>query len=286
MPLLPMRELLIKAKKERYAVPQFNVWNLEWIKTILQASQKLKTPVILGVSVNGSKYMGGYKVVMSMIKSLMDCLNISIPVAVHLDHATSVKECFNAIDAGFTSVMIDASKFDFETNVKMTKEVVDYAHARNVTVEAELGRIGGKEDYIVAEEAYAIPDECVELVKQTNIDCLAPALGSVHGIYHGEPKLGFVQMEEISNKVSLPLVLHGGSGIPDEQIKRAITCGTAKINVNTDCLIAWKDLMDKYIGDNPNEIDPRKIIGSGLIGIENVVINRCEVFGSIGKAED
>jgi len=284
MALENLKDMLNKAKINKYAVPQFNVWNLEWISAVLDECQKISTPVILGVSVNGAKYMGGYYVVSQIIKSYIKSNNIDIPVAIHLDHSPSFEECKNAIDGGFTSVMIDASKEVLENNIAITKKVVEYAHSKNVTVEAELGRIGGKEDFVVAESSYAIPSECLRLVKETKIDTFAPALGSVHGVYHGEPKLGFKQMKEIQELTDLPLVLHGGSGLPNEQLKKAISCGTCKINVNTDCLLAWKDILNKVLKDNPNEIDPRKIIGPGKIGIANVIKEKCTVFGSIGKA--
>lgn len=284
MNLVNIKELLRKAEKGRYAVPQFNVWNLEWISAVLDECQELQTPVILGVSQNGAKYMGGYYVVTQLIKAYIIKNNITIPVAIHLDHAATFETCKEAIDEGFTSVMIDASKMPLEENIATTKKVVDYAHPRGVSVESELGRIGGKEDLVVAESCYAVKEECLQMVKETNIDCLAPALGSQHGIYKGEPKLGFRQMEEIHNLVGIPLVLHGGSGIPDDQIRRAISLGTAKINVNTDCLCAWVKILHEEIKNNPNEIDPRKLIGPGKQGIKDVIKNRCEVFGSIGKA--
>lgn len=286
MALESITEMLQKAKKGHYAVPQFNVWNLEWIKTVLSTCEEIQTPLILGVSVNGSAYMGGYKNVVSMVKNLMESMEIAIPVAIHLDHATKVEDCFKAIDAGFTSVMIDASKEVFEINLEKTKKVVQYAHEKGASVESELGRVGGQEDFIVAESAYAIPEECAQMVKETGIDALAPALGSVHGIYHGEPKLGFKQMKEIAELTNAPLVLHGGSGIPDEELKKAIACGTCKINVNTDCLIAFGNLMRPYLIEHPNELDIRKIMNSGVPGIAKVIKDRCMAFGSIGKAKE
>ena len=284
MPLVNMKKLLIEAEKNHYAVPQFNVWNLEWVTAVLSECQELNTPVILGVSERGAKYMGGYYVVTQMIKAYIVKNNITIPVAIHLDHAGSYETCKEAIDEGFTSVMIDASKLPLEDNISITKSVVQYAHPRWVSVEAELGRIGGKEDQVVAESYYAVKEECLRMVEATNIDCLAPALGSQHGIYKGTPKLGFKQMEEIHNLVKIPLVLHGGSGIPDDQIRRAISLGTAKINVNTDLLCAWVKILHEEIKKHPDEIDPRKLIGPGKEGIKAAIKNRCEVFGSIGKA--
>ena len=177
MNLVNIKELLRKAEKEHYAVPQFNVWNLEWISAVLDECQELQTPVILGVSQNGAKYMGGYYVVTQLIKAYIIKNNITIPVAIHLDHAATFETCKEAIDEGFTSVMIDASKMPLEENIATTKKVVDYAHSRGISVESELGRIGGKEDLVVAESCYAVKEECLQMVKETNIDCLAPALG-------------------------------------------------------------------------------------------------------------
>ena len=286
MALVNMKEMLLKAKKEKYAVGQFNINNLEWTYSILEKCEELQAPVILGVSEGAVKYMGGYHVVVEMVKAVILDKNITVPVAIHLDHGSSFETCKKAIDAGFTSVMIDASHHEFEENIRITKEVVDYAHARGVSVEAELGKVGGQEDDVVAETMYADFNECLQLVKETKIDALAPALGSVHGPYHGEPKLGFKEMKEIGDALSeTPLVLHGGSGIPDEQIKRAISCGTCKINVNTEFQQAWTALVRETLNNNKEVYDPRKVIGPGLKGIKEVVLQKCEVFGSIGKAK-
>jgi fructose-bisphosphate aldolase, class II len=287
MPLVSMKEMLIKARQEHYAVAQFNINNLEWTIAILEECQALKAPVILGVSSGAAKYMGGFNTVMGVVKGLIQDRKYTIPIAVHLDHGESFDLCKAAIDAGFTSVMIDASHHPFEENVKITKQVVDYAHARNpvVSVEAELGRVGGQEDHVVAETMYAIPAECVELVKRTGVDCLAPALGSVHGPYQGEPKLGFTQMAEINEKIGIPLVLHGGSGIPDFQIKMAIDRGTAKINVNTENQMEWTKIVREVLEKDKKVYDPRKIIGPGMAGIRGVVKAKYQVFGCIGKAQ-
>lgn len=287
MALVSMKEMLLKAKKGKYAVGQFNINNLEWTYTILCKCQEIKAPVILGVSEGAVRYMGGFHVVADMVKAVIKDKNITIPVALHLDHGSSFEKCKAALDAGFTSVMIDASHHEFSENIRITKEVVDYARLTNASVEAELGKVGGQEDDVVAETMYADLNECITLVKETGIDALAPALGSVHGPYHGEPKLGFKEMEEIGNALSeTPLVLHGGSGIPVDQIKRAIACGTSKINVNTEFQQAWTALVRENLLKNPDVYDPRKVIGPGLKGIEAVVVEKCEVFGSIGKAED
>ena len=181
--------------------------------------------------------------------------------------------------------MIDGSHFPLEENIAIVKKVVDYAHLRGVSVEAELGRVGGQEDDVVAETMYAVPEECLRLIRETGIDCLAPALGSVHGPYHGEPNLGFKEMDIINNLCGVPLVLHGGSGIPDDQIRRAISLGTAKINVNTESQQAWTKIVREVIANDANVYDPRKIIGPGKKGIAEVVAAKCEVFGCINKAD-
>jgi fructose-bisphosphate aldolase, class II len=285
MPLVSMKEMLIKAHKEKYAVAQFNINNLEWTLAILEECQALKAPVILGVSSGAAKYMGGFHTVMGMVHGLIKDKGYTIPIAVHLDHGENVEVCKKAIDAGFTSVMIDASHSPLEENIRQTKEVVDYAHAKNplVSVEAELGKVGGQEDHVVADTFYAVPSECLTLVQATGIDCLAPALGSVHGPYQGEPNLGFKEMEEIHNLTGLPLVLHGGSGIPDFQLRMAIDRGTAKINVNTENQMEWTRITREVLAKDPNVYDPRKIIGPGKEGIRKVVRAKYEVFGCIGK---
>jgi fructose-bisphosphate aldolase class II len=284
MPIVSMKDMLIRARAEKYAVGQFNINNVEWTSAILDVAQELKSPVILGVTAGASKYMGGWNTSVAIINGLIKDKGYTIPIAIHLDHGASFEECKAAIDAGFSSVMIDASHYPLAENIAMTKKVVEYAHARNVSVEAELGRVGGQEDHVVAEEMYAVPSECKELVEATEIDCLAPALGSVHGPYAGEPKLGFKEMEEIGNMLGLPLVLHGGSGIPDFQIKRAVACGTAKINVNTESQQAWTAIVREVLAKDAKVYDPRKIIGPGREGIKRVVREKITLFGSVGKA--
>lgn len=287
MALENMVGMLNKAFKEHYAVGQFNINNVEWTSAILEEAEKTKTPVILGVTTSAAKYMGGWHTVVGMVKGLMEDLKITVPVALHVDHGPTVKDCKDAIDAGFTSVMIDASHYPLEENIRIVKEVTDYAHSRPnyVSVEAELGRVGGQEDFVVAESAYAIPEECARLVKETGVDCLAPALGSVHGPYHGEPKLGFKEMKEIAGLVNIPLVLHGGSGIPNDQLRMAIDRGTSKININTECQMAWTKIVREVLSTNDKVYDPRKIIGPGREGIKQVFIDKVTVFGSLGKAE-
>ena len=284
MALVSMKEMLIKARDEKYAVGQFNINNLEWTQAILLAAQEENSPVILGVSEGAGKYMGGFVAVVHMVKGLIASYNITVPVAIHLDHGSSFENCKAAIDAGFTSVMIDASHHPFEENVEITKQVVEYAHAHGVSVEAELGTVGGEEDGVTGGIIYADPAECKALVQATNIDCLAPALGSVHGPYKGEPKLGFAEMEQIGKETEMPLVLHGGTGIPDEQIQRSISLGTAKINVNTENQIAATRVVREILNNDQKVYDPRKFLGPAREAIKETVIGKMRVFGSSQKA--
>ena len=278
-----MKNMLEKAKKEKYAVPHLNINNLEWAKYILEECQELNSPVILGVSEGAAKYMGGYNVISGMVNGLLKDLNITIPVALHLDHGSSFETCKKAIDAGFSSVMIDGSKLNLEDNIKVTKEVIAYAESKNVSVEAEIGCIGGSEDGVSNEILHAKTEDCVKIVNETNLCTLAPALGSVHGIYKGEPNLNFERMKEISEKTNLPLVLHGGTGIPDDKIKMAISCGISKINVNTELQLAWHGALKKFVLDN-DAYDPRKVIGSGELAIKEAVKAKVILFGSNNKA--
>lgn len=282
--LVNMVEMLEKAKEGKYAVGQFNINNLEWTKTILSVAEEMKSPVILGVSEGASKYMGGFNTVVGMVKGLLVDMKITVPVAIHLDHGQSFENCKKAIDAGFTSVMIDGSHHPIDENIAMTKEVVDYAHARGISVEAEVGTVGGTEDGVYGGIKYADEGECVRIVNEAKVDCLAPALGSVHGPYKGEPKLGFVEMESIKNATNKPLVLHGGTGIPDDMIRKAISCGTCKINVNTECQLAFHAEIVKVLAAKPEVYDPRKFIGPATAGIANAVKAKIEVFGSANKA--
>ncbi|MCI5630821.1 MAG: class II fructose-1,6-bisphosphate aldolase [Bacilli bacterium] len=284
MALESMTKMLRKAFDEHYAVGQFNINNVEWTSAVLEEAEKTRTPVILGVTSSAAKYMGGWHTVVGLVKGLMEDLKITVPVALHVDHGGSFEVCKAAIDAGFTSVMIDGSKLPIDENIAVVKKVVDYAHERGVSVEAELGKVGGQEDNVVAETMYADKDECVRMVKETGIDFLAPALGSVHGPYHGEPKLGFKEMKEIAEATNIPLVLHGGSGIPNEQLQMAIDRGTAKININTECQQAWTAIVREVLAKDPKVYDPRKIIGPGREGIKEVVRTKATIFGSLGKA--
>ncbi|MBM7571254.1 class II fructose-bisphosphate aldolase [Aquibacillus albus] len=285
MPLVSMKEMLELAKEKSYGVGQFNLNNLEYAQAILQAAEEEKSPVILGVSEGAGRYMGGFKVVVAMVKSLMEEYGTTVPVAIHLDHGSSFEACAKAIHAGFTSVMIDASHGPFEENVAITSKVVELAHIHGVSVEAELGTVGGQEDDVVADGViYADPKECQELVERTGIDCLAPALGSVHGPYKGEPNLGFKEMEEIGSAASVPLVLHGGTGIPTHDIKRAISYGTSKINVNTENQIAQTKAVREVLAEQPEQYDPRKYLGPGRDAIKATVVGKMREFGSSGQA--
>ncbi|MBD1221500.1 class II fructose-bisphosphate aldolase [Virgibacillus halodenitrificans] len=285
MPLVSMKEMLEKGRKQGYAVGQFNLNNLEYAQAILQAAEEEKSPVILGVSEGAARYIGGFNVVVSMVKSLMEAYGTTVPVAIHLDHGSSFEKCAEAIHAGFTSVMIDASHDPLEENIATTSKVVELAHIHGVSVEAELGTVGGQEDDVIADGViYADPKECLELVEKTGIDCLAPALGSVHGPYKGEPNLGFAEMEEISKTIELPLVLHGGTGIPTKDIQRAISYGTSKINVNTENQIAQAEVVRQVLNDKPDLYDPRKYLGPGTEAIKETVKGKMREFGSSQQA--
>ena len=243
--LVNLDKIYKDANLKNYAIPQFNINNLEWAKYILEECEVNKSNVILGVSLNAIKYMGGYNVVVSLIKSLISDLNITIDVSLHLDHADSFISCKKAIDAGFTSVMIDASKYDIDKNIEIVKEVKEYAKKYNVTVEAEIGYIGN-DDKI----EYASVSDSELLVKETNIDLLAPSLGNIHGIYKNKPKLDFDRMKEIKEKVKIPLVLHGGSFLSDDDIKKSISCGINKININTELQIAFTKGIKEAFSNN------------------------------------
>lgn len=282
--IMNMEEMLKKAQSGKYAVPQFNVNNLEWAKFILEECEANKSPVILGISEGAIKYMGGYKTVANMLKALIADLKITIPVAIHLDHGSSVESCLSAISAGFSSVMIDASRNSLDLNIELTSKVVKAAHKYSVTVESEVGTISGSEDSITGSETFATIEECMAMYNKTKIDALAPALGSVHGLYKGEPNLQFKRMLEISNKIPTPLVLHGGSGIPDDKIREAINCGITKINVNTELQIAWAKDVRHFLATDSRTYDPRKIIKAGEKGLKKTVREKILLFGSNEKA--
>ena len=277
------KKMLEDAKVNKYAVPHCNINNLEWTRYILEECNRLKSPVILGVSEGAIRYMGGYKVVANLVKNLDEELNIQIPVAIHLDHGSSVESCKKAVDAGFTSVMIDASKYSLEENIDMTKQVVEYARIKNITIEAEIGHIGGSEDNMSSEIAYAKVDDALSLYNETKIDFLAPALGSVHGLYKGEPCLDFDKMKEISEKTNIPLVLHGGTGIDDEKLKKAIASGICKVNINTELQIAWTKAVRKFLSEDTKAYDPRTVIKSGEQSMKQAIEHKVNVLGSINR---
>jgi fructose-bisphosphate aldolase class II/6-phospho-5-dehydro-2-deoxy-D-gluconate aldolase len=282
--LVSMTDMLNKALEGKYAVGQFNINNLEWTQAVLEAAQAENSPVILGVSEGAAKYMGGHLVVAAMTNALLETMNITVPVALHLDHGTSFENCKAAIDAGYSSVMIDKSHYSIDENIAQTKLVVEYAKAKGASVEAEVGTVGGTEDGITGGIQYANPAECLRMTTESGIDALAAALGSVHGPYSGEPVLGFAEMKEISELTHKPLVLHGGSGIPEHQIKKAIEFGHSKINVNTECQQVFTAAVREKLATDANVYDPRKVIGPGKEAIVAVVKERMQIFGSSNKA--
>ena len=277
--LVNSKEMLKKAKENHYAVPHFNINDLEWTKYILEKCNELNVPVILGVSDGAAKYMGGYNAIYGMVTGLIKDLNITIDVCLHVDHGCR-ETCLKAIDAGFTSVMIDASKHELEENIRITKEIVDAAHAKNITVEAEVGHIGGTEDNISGNSLNATLDDCKTLYEATGIDSLAPALGSVHGFYKGEPNLDFETMKIIDDALPIPLVLHGGSGIPDDKIRKAIESGISKINVNTELQYAWSLAVREFLNNDEKAYDPRKVIGSGEKAMKEKIEEKVRLFGT------
>ena len=276
--LVNFKEMLNNAKKGHYAVPHFNINNLEWTKYILEECNSLNVPVILGVSEGAAKYMGGFIEVSSMVRGMIASLNTTIPVCLHVDHGSSFETCKEAIDAGFTSVMIDASRHELPENIAITKQVVEYAHHRDISVEAEVGHIGGTEDNITSSATNATLEDCLTLYNNTGIDSLAPALGSVHGLYKGEPNLDFVTMKQINENLPIPLVLHGGTGIPDDKIAKAIDCGISKINVNTELQVAWSDAVRKFLEADLKAYDPRKVIGSGEKAMKEKIEEKVKLF--------
>lgn len=271
--LVNSRELLIKALKNGYAVPAYNINNLEWARFILEACNSDKSPVVLAVSEGTVSYFGGYKVVYNTVKSLINELDIKIPVVLHLDHAHSCISCKNAIDAGFTSVMIDASNKSLDENIKDTNEVIIYAKEKDVSVEAEIGTL----------DNYTNLNDAISFVMQTGVDSLAPAIGNKHGIYKDKPNLDFELLGAICKNVKVPLVLHGASGLDENKIKTAIFCGVCKININTDLQIAWTKAVRKYLECNKDVYDPRKIIASGEDAIKKVIHQKNGMFSCKNK---
>jgi 6-phospho-5-dehydro-2-deoxy-D-gluconate aldolase len=282
--LVSMKEMLLKAKREKYAVAQINMNSFQWAEAILEAAGEEQSPIIVASSDRLVDYLGGFQTIAAMINSIVEQKNITVPVALHLDHGASVERCKAAIAAGYTSVMIDGSHHPIGENIEMTRQVTDYARIHGVSVEAEVGTVGGNEDGLIGGIQYADPRECFRIVKETGIDALAAALGSVHGPYQGEPKLGFAEMKEISELTNVPLVLHGGSGIPDYQIQKAIELGHAKINVNTECLQAWTKAIREVLDKDKEGYDPRTILSPGKEAVKQTVKAKIREFKSSYKA--
>ena len=287
--LVSAKEMLEKAKAGHYAVGQFNINNLEWTKSVLLTAEELQSPVILGVSEGAGKYMTGFGTVAAMVKAMHDELGITVPVALHLDHGT-YEGCYKCIKAGFTSIMFDGSHYPIDENVEKTKELVQVAHAMGMSIEAEVGSIGGEEDGVVGVGECADPDEC-KRVADLGVDMLAAGIGNIHGKYPANWKgLSFETLDAIQQKTGvMPLVLHGGTGIPADMIKKAISLGVAKINVNTECQLSFADATRKYIEAGKDlegkGFDPRKLLAPGAEAIKATVKEKMELFGSVGKAE-
>ena len=286
--LISAKEMLTKARAGKYAVGQFNINNLEWTKSILLTAQEMNAPVILGVSEGAGKYMGGFKVVANMVKALIEEQNITVPVALHLDHGT-YEGCFKCIEAGFSSIMFDGSHYPIAENVEKTTELIRICRDKGMSLEAEVGSIGGEEDGVVGMGECADPDEC-KAIADLGVDMLAAGIGNIHGKYPANwPGLSFETLEAVKQKVGdMPLVLHGGTGIPEDMIKKAISLGVAKINVNTECQLAFAAATRKYIEEGKDLVgkgfDPRKILAPGVEAIKETVREKITLFGSAGKA--
>ncbi len=286
--LVNAKEMLEKARDGKYAVGQFNINNLEWTKAILLTAEELKSPVILGVSEGAGKYMTGFETVAAMVKAMDESLGITVPVALHLDHGT-YEGCYKCIKAGFSSIMFDGSHYPIEENVAKTTELVNVAHALGLSIEAEVGAIGGEEDGVIGRGECADPAECKQIA-DLGVDILAAGIGNIHGVYPANWEgLSFETLEAVKKTVGdMPLVLHGGTGIPDDQIKKAISLGVAKINVNTECQLVFAEETRKYIEAGKDKqgkgFDPRKLLAPGTEAIKAKVKEKMELFGSVGKA--
>ena len=286
--LVSAKEMLTKAKEGQYAVGQFNINNLEWTKAILQTAEELKSPVILGVSEGAGKYMCGFKTVADMVKAMIEDLKITVPVALHLDHGT-YEACYKCIDAGFSSIMFDGSHYPIEENIAKTTELVKVCEEKGLSLEAEVGSIGGEEDGVVGMGECADPNEC-KMIADLGVNMLAAGIGNIHGKYPENWKgLSFETLAAVSEKVGkMPLVLHGGTGIPSDMIKKAIDLGVSKINVNTECQLAFAAATREYIEAGKDlqgkGFDPRKLLAPGVEAIKATVKEKMELFGSVGKA--
>lgn len=282
--LVTGKELLLDAQKNGYAVGAFNVNNMEIVQAIIEAAEETNSPVILQASQGGIKY-AGVEYIAALGK--LAGRNAKVPVALHLDHGTDFEQIVQCIRHGFTSVMIDASKYPLEENIERTKRIVEIAHAAGVTVEAELGKIGGTEDDITVDErdaTFTDPEEAKRFVEETGVDYLAIAVGTAHGVYKGEPKLDFDRIEAIRKIVDVPLVLHGSSGVPEEAIKKAVPLGICKINIDTDLRIKFAEGVKKALSEKPDEIDPRKILKPAKAAMKEKIIEKMHIFGSAGKS--
>lgn len=286
--LVSAKEMLQKAKAGKYAVGQFNINNLEWTKSILLTAQELNSPVILGVSEGAGKYMTGFKTVAAMVNAMTEELKITVPVALHLDHGT-YEGCYKCIEAGFSSIMFDGSHYPIDENVAKTTELVKVCATKGISLEAEVGSIGGEEDGVIGMGECADPNEC-KMIADLGVTMLAAGIGNIHGKYPANWKgLSFETLAAVSEKVGdMPLVLHGGTGIPEDMIKKAISLGVAKINVNTECQLSFADATRKYIEAGKDlegkGFDPRKLLAPGAEAIKATVKEKMELFGSVGKA--
>lgn len=278
--IVNMKNELIDAKKKGYAIPQFNVNNLEWSKYILKTCNLYRSPVIMGFTESAIEYMGGYHTASGLIYDLVHDLHITVPVSIHLDHGTSVLSCKKAIDASFTSVMIDASLKRIDTNIDMTNEVIEYARKKRVIVESEIGSIG-KHD--ASDTKNASVTGSIIFVKKTKVDLLAPAVGNVHGIYKEFPNINVKLIKEISENTDLPLVLHGASGINNKTLRECIKNGICKVNINTDLQVAWAKEVRKLLETDSSVYDPRKIISSGEKAVVKVIKEKLETLNSINR---
>lgn len=288
MALVSAKEMLQKARKEGYGVAQININNLEWTKSALSVAQELNSPIILGVSEGAAKYMGGFRTVVAIVTELINNYGYTVPVAIHLDHGT-YEGSFKALEAGFTSIMFDGSHYPIDENVEKTKAVLKACHAKGVSVEAEVGGIGGEEDGVVSTGEQANVEEC-RLVASLGVDLFAAGIGNIHGTYPANwAGLNFDLLKEISDVTGgVPLVLHGGTGIPEDQVLRAISLGVSKINVNTECQLAFAAATRKYIEEDKDKLgkgfDPRKLLAPGAEAIKQVVREKLTMFGSVNKA--
>ena len=286
--LVSAKEMLEKARDGKYAVGQFNINNLEWTKAILLTAQEMNSPVILGVSCGAGKYMTGFKTVASMVSAMIDDLKITVPVALHLDHGT-YEACYDCIDAGFSSIMFDGSHYPIEENIEKTKELVKICKEKGLSLEAEVGSIGGEEDGVIGMGECADPNECKQIA-DLGVTMLAAGIGNIHGKYPANWKgLSFETLDAVQKLTgAMPLVLHGGTGIPADMIKKAISLGVSKINVNTECQLAFADATRKYIEAGKDlegkGFDPRKLLAPGFEAIKATVKEKMELFGSVGKA--